>query len=61
MSETKSKSLGHSLVMDDDPLIRKTIQLLLTRLGFSSILAENGEEAVTYFVQAQKNKNPTNF
>jgi len=60
-SETKSKCLGHSLVMDDDPLIRKTIQLLLLRLGICSTLVENGEEAVNHFVQAQKDKKPFNF
>ena len=57
----KSKCLGHSLVMDDDPLILKTIQLLLSRLGFCSTLAENGQEAVNHFVQAQKDKKPFNF
>ena len=61
MSETKSKCLGHSLVMDDDPLIRKTIQLLLHKLGFCSTVAKNGEEAVNHFIQAQKDKNPFNF
>ncbi|MHA1475701.1 MAG: response regulator [Promethearchaeota archaeon] len=61
MGEINSKSLGHSLVMDDDPLIRKTIQLLLLRLGFASTLVENGEEAVNHFVQAQKDKKPFNF
>lgn len=61
MGETKSKCLGHSLVMDDDPLIRKTIQLLLLRLGFCSTLAENGQEAVNHFVQAQNNEKPFNF
>ena len=61
MSEIKPKCLGHSLVMDDDPLIRKTIQLLLFRLGYCSTLAENGEEAVNHFVQAQKEKKPFNF
>jgi CheY-like chemotaxis protein len=60
-SATKSKSLGHSLVMDDDPLIRKTIQLLLLRLGFASTLVENGEQALNHFVQAQKDKKPFNF
>ena len=60
-SETKSKCLGHSLVMDDDPLIRKTIQLLLLRLGFASTLVENGEQAVNHFVKAQKDKKPFNF
>lgn len=61
MGKSKSKCLGHSLVMDDDPLIRKTIQLLLIRLGFCSTLVENGEEAVNHFVQAQKDKKPFNF
>ncbi len=58
---SKSKCLGHSLVMDDDPLIRKTIQLLLLRLGFTSTLVENGEQALNHFVQAQKDKKPFNF
>jgi len=40
---------------------RKTIQLLLLRLGFASTLVENGEEAVNHFVQAQKDKKPFNF
>lgn len=57
----ESKCLRHSLVMDDDPLIRKTIQLLLTKLGFCSTLAKNGEETVNHFVQAQKDKNPFSF
>ena len=61
MGETKSKCIGHSLVMDDDPLIRKTTQSLLTRLGFCSTLSKNGEEAINHFVQAQKDKNPFNF
>ena len=61
MSKTKSKYLGHSLVMDDDPLIRKTIKLLLLKLGFYSTLAKNGEEAVIHFKQAQKDNNPFKF
>ncbi|QEE16942.1 response regulator [Promethearchaeum syntrophicum] len=61
MSDTKSKNLGHSLVMDDDPLIRKTIQLLLLKLGFASTLVKNGEDAVNHFIQAQKDKKPFNF
>jgi len=60
MSE-KTKCLGHSLVMDDDPLIRKTLQLLLLKLGFCSTLAKDGEQAVNHFMQAQKDKKPFNF
>ena len=51
----------HCLVMDDDPLILKTVKLLLLRLGFDSTLAKNGEEAVNYYIQAQKNKKPFQF
>jgi len=58
---SKSKCLGHSLIMDDDPLIRKTLQLLLNRLGFCSTLAKDGEQALNHFVQAQKDKKPYNF
>jgi DNA-binding NtrC family response regulator len=36
----------HILVVDDDDLIRRTVEKLLTRQGFDVTLAENGEEAV---------------
>ncbi len=61
MSKINSKNMGHCLVMDDDPLIRKTVQLLLLRLGFDSTLAKNGEEAIKHYIQAQKSKKPFQF
>ena len=61
MTKIDSTKLEHCLVMDDDPLIRKTVQLLLLRLGFDSTLAENGEEAIKHYIQAQKSKKPFQF
>ena len=61
MSKINSTTLEHCLVMDDDPLIRKTVQLLLLRLGFDSTLAKNGEEAIKHYIQAQKSKKPFQF
>ena len=61
MSETKSKCLGHSLACGGCRLIRKTIQLLLLKLGFCSTVVENGENAVNLFAQAKKDKKPFNF
>ncbi len=61
MTKIDSTKLKHCLVMDDDPLIRKTVQLLLLRLGFKSTLAENGKEAIKHYIQAQKSKKPFKF
>ena len=61
MSKINSTNLEHCLVMDDDPLIRKTVQLLLFRLGFNSTLAKDGKEAIEHYIQAQKSKKPFKF
>jgi len=61
MGKIDSKILEHCLVMDDDPLIRKTVQLLLLRLGFDSTLAKDGKEAIKHYIQAQKSKKPFQF
>lgn len=33
------------LIIDDDPLVLKTLNVLLTRIGFEVVSAKNGEEA----------------
>jgi signal transduction histidine kinase/CheY-like chemotaxis protein len=37
------------LFMDDDPMIRHITEKILVRLGYSPVLAENGEEAVAQY------------
>ena len=61
MTKINPKKLGRSLVMDDDPLILKTLSSFLIRLGFEPILVKNGEEAINYFEEAHKDKNPFHF
>lgn len=40
---------GMILVVDDEPLLRKTAQMVLEGLGYSVLLAENGREALAIF------------
>lgn len=40
------------LVVDDDPLIRKTLSSYLTKEGFEVILAEDGEEGIQKYEQS---------
>jgi two-component system, cell cycle sensor histidine kinase and response regulator CckA len=37
------------LIADDERLLRKTLKRVLSRVGFSVLVAENGEEAVRIF------------
>ena len=39
------------LVADDERILRKTLRRVLTRSGFSVLLAEDGKEAVEIFSQ----------
>src|SRR5919199_5118169 len=40
--------LAHILVVDDDPSIRRMLQLLLTDTGYRVSTASSGEEALAY-------------
>jgi DNA-binding NtrC family response regulator len=40
-------SLGQVLVVDDDPSIRESIRLVLTRAGYGVLTAANGQEAIS--------------
>ncbi len=40
---------GTVLVVDDEPTVRKVVKAMLTRSGFSVLLAETGQEAVDLF------------
>ncbi len=46
---------GRILVMDDEIMVRSSIEKLLTRLGYSVILAENGEEAIELYRESLEN------
>jgi two-component system chemotaxis response regulator CheY len=39
-------ALGRILVVDDEPYIRQTVRLLLTRAGYEVVEAGDGEEAI---------------
>jgi CheY-like chemotaxis protein len=44
-------SLGLVLVVDDDPDIRETIRLVLTRAGYEVLTAASGQEAISLMEQ----------
>ncbi len=46
------------LIMDDDPLIRKTCTLMLATKGYETILAENGQEALDLYRSYLETENP---
>jgi len=49
---------GTILVMDDEPMIRRTVQSALKRLGYDVLLANDGAEAVSIFSQRQARSEP---
>jgi len=49
---------GKILVMDDEELVRRLLQEMLSRLGFEGIFARNGEEALELFSAAQESGKP---
>jgi|GEM_PF-3983569 len=58
-SEEDLPPLGQRiLIMDDEPAIRELTNLALERLGFSSVTAENGEEAIRLFEAALREEQP---
>jgi DNA-binding NtrC family response regulator len=44
--KTKTPGKGTLLVAEDDELVRKFLQNLLTKRGYTVVLAEDGEEAI---------------
>ena len=53
-----TKGSGLILVMDDDKTILTAVEAMLNYLGYSSQSVENGDEALTAYMQAYKNGNP---
>lgn len=49
---------GTILVMDDDETIRDILSAMLEHLGYSTILAKDGEEALDIFFKNAKSDNP---
>jgi len=52
------KGQGKVLVMDDEELIRNVSTAMLTQLGYEAYTATDGEEAITRYLQAQKDGQP---
>jgi DNA-binding response OmpR family regulator len=44
--------------MDDEPHVRRLVQLALKRSGYEVVLSEHGAHAVTLFKEAFDEKNP---
>ncbi len=53
-----AKGQGKILVMDDEELIRNVSTAMLKQLGYEPHTADNGEEAITLYLQAQKEGHP---
>ena len=52
------KGQGKVLVMDDEELIRDVSAAMLRQLGYEAHTANDGEEAITRYLQAQKDGQP---
>lgn len=64
-SETTEKNLSSThqqsiniMVMDDDPLVRRTCALMLATQGYETIQAEDGNEAITLYKSLLGTTNP---
>lgn len=53
-----AKGQGKILIMDDEELIRNVSTAMLTQLGYEAHAANDGEEAITRYLQAQKDGQP---
>lgn len=53
-----TRGSGHILIMDDDKAILNAVEAMLDHLGYSSQSVENGEEALTAYMQACKKGSP---
>ncbi len=52
----RHKGAGTFLIMDDEPVIRDAISVMLGSFGYSVVLMENGKDTIDYFL-AEKNAN----
>jgi two-component system cell cycle sensor histidine kinase/response regulator CckA len=52
------KGEGRILIMDDEKIVRKAVGGMLRRLGYTVEVAENGEEAISKYKEAQNSENP---
>jgi nitrogen-specific signal transduction histidine kinase/CheY-like chemotaxis protein len=52
------KGKGKILVMDDDKLLKNTVEDMLDMLGYESEFASNGAEAIEMYVKAMKLEKP---
>jgi CheY-like chemotaxis protein len=52
-SETAISGEGLVLIVDDEPVVRATARLMLERLGYETVEAENGQEGVELYRQHQ--------
>jgi CheY-like chemotaxis protein len=44
--------------MDDDELVCRTAQLMLTRLGYEVALSADGQQAIQVYIEARETDNP---
>jgi CheY-like chemotaxis protein len=49
---------GRILVMDDDAVVREVIGKMLAKLGYEPVFAQEGQEAVALYAQAQSSEDP---
>ena len=57
-SEPTHRTPQRILVMDDEHLLRETIHEMLTFMGYEVSQAENGEQALEHYREAQRNDSP---
>lgn len=51
-------SRGRILILDDDVTIQKVLEGMLTYLGYEVTVAQNGNQAITFYIEAMKKDNP---
>jgi CheY-like chemotaxis protein len=56
----EKKGMGRILLMDDEPIIRHTIGMLLQMLGYAVLSAKEGGEAIELFRKACEEGHPVN-
>jgi signal transduction histidine kinase/CheY-like chemotaxis protein len=61
ISKDKKQGHGYVLLMDDEEDIRKTASLMLKNLGYTTLVAKDGNEAIKLYKNALKNNNIFNI